>query len=191
MPRRLTKVDTIYICFILFYDIELHVYINKMIRSCTFIIYSICGFHITPFTHIGQNHRNWVTFWPNRYYPNSATQRSNRRKKYPLTATFSEKALVKSMLNKLWRIYNFGILRKFKKCKKKKIMLDRSILPFLYKNNTAFSQPQKEGIVTSRPPNSTSSYKAHVHSTTCMSILEHVYFTSKILVQSSIIITIS
>ena len=39
MLRRLTKVDAIYICFLLFYNIEL--YINNILRSCTFIICSI------------------------------------------------------------------------------------------------------------------------------------------------------
>ena len=39
----LKKVDVIYICFLLFYHIEL--YINKILSSCTFIIYRIKGFH--------------------------------------------------------------------------------------------------------------------------------------------------
>ena len=43
MPRSLIKVDVIYICFLLFYHIEL--YINKIVSSCTFIIYRIKGFH--------------------------------------------------------------------------------------------------------------------------------------------------
>ena len=43
MPRSLKKVDVIYICFLLFYHIEL--YINKILSSCTFIIYRIKGFH--------------------------------------------------------------------------------------------------------------------------------------------------
>ena len=43
MPRSLKKVDVIYICFLLFYHIEL--YINKILSSCTFIIYRTKGFH--------------------------------------------------------------------------------------------------------------------------------------------------
>ena len=43
MPRSLKKVDVIYICFLLFYHIEL--YINKLLSSCTLIIYRIKGFY--------------------------------------------------------------------------------------------------------------------------------------------------
>ena len=55
MPRRLTKVDVIFICFLLFYHIEL--YINKILRSCTYIIFSIAfrDFVVTTFTQAGQN----------------------------------------------------------------------------------------------------------------------------------------
>ena len=43
MTRSLKKADFIYIGFLLFYHIEL--YINKILSSCTFIIYKSKGFH--------------------------------------------------------------------------------------------------------------------------------------------------
>ena len=43
IPCHLTRVDVIYICFLLIYHIEL--YINEILISCTFIIYSIWRFH--------------------------------------------------------------------------------------------------------------------------------------------------
>ena len=53
MPRRLTKVDIIFICFLLFYHIELYTGINKILRSCTFI--ALRDFIVTTFTQAGQN----------------------------------------------------------------------------------------------------------------------------------------
>ena len=48
------------------------------------------------------------------------------------------------------------------------------ILPFLQENHPAFSQAQIRACMTSLPPNLTSSYTAHVHSTTCILHIQHV-----------------
>ena len=48
------------------------------------------------------------------------------------------------------------------------------ILPLQHENHPAFSQAQIRALMTSLPPNSTSSYTAHIHSTTCILHIQHV-----------------
>ena len=48
------------------------------------------------------------------------------------------------------------------------------ILPLQHVNHPAFSQAQIRALMTSLPPNSTSSYTAHIHSTTCILHIQHV-----------------
>ena len=52
-------------------------------------------------------------------------------------------------------------------------MFAQFIYLFQHENHPAFSQSKMKGIMMSFPPNSTWSYTAHVHSTTC---IPHIHY---------------
>ena len=111
-----TKVSVNYICFLFFYHIEL--YINKILRSCTFISYIISGFH-SDHIYKGWDKIHRKLFDPKITYTSHILPPKDQilEEFSHLNQHFLRKHLVKLMFSQFRRIYNTGNSRKFKESK--------------------------------------------------------------------------